>query len=910
MGLFLEWAQERLEEPGFADQLGQEYGLDKASAQVLTGFLKNQQEAAHAPLPHRHHVLVEHAAAGPDKAPGSQIIIHTFWGGRVNRPLGLALAAAWEERYGTRPEIFAGNDCLALVLAPDERAGEVLSLVKSSTVEELLRRRLEGSGFFGARFREAAGRALLLRRPRFGERLPLWMSRLKSQKLLDAVRSYPDFPILLEAWRTCLQDEFDLQNLTRLLAELESGLISRTETDTAQPSPLARSVAFTQINDYMYRTDEPRSGGPSNLSRDLLAQVVHSPELRPAIDPDLAEGFQQKAQRLHPGYAPSDARDLVDWVKERLAIPDREWQQLLAAMERDHGLDRPGLLREAGPKLVRIFPARAAAPLVAALENLDRVVRALEGEGERVETMPLAPDASLVQEAQSPGNGMDPEELLPWFLGEWLRCYGPLPEEFVGRTLGLGPARLRPALEELLDQGQIIAGQLLQGKGKENLCDAENFEILLRLTRAGAAPMLEPLPLARLSLFLASFQGLVRRAQDQDGLLDRIGQLSCLSLKAPAWEEEVLPARAGNYSPAWLDSLFQEPGLCWRGAEKERAALCFTADLDLLQAIGPGEEKEEAKEETAPRLFPDPEAKYDFSALLKISGLSPDRLSRELWRAAWQGRVSNDTFAALRRGIMNRFKPPQEAAQPLRPIAGRRRAGRAAFSRWKGSLPAQGNWFLLPRAEETDLMGQEELNRDRVRLLLDRYGVLFRELLLREEEPLRWAALFRTMRLMELSGEVLAGYFFQGIPGLQFASPRAFRELSRALPEKAVYWLSATDPASLCGLPLEGLKGVLPRRVETTHLAFRGDEPVLVSERRGKVLTIALEPDHPDLPACLAPLRHLLSRGFRPLTRIKVEKINGEPAAQSPYLDLLRTCFEVSVDFREVLLWKNLRNKV
>ena len=135
-------------------------------------------------------------------------------------------------------------------------------------------------------------------------------------------------------------------------------------------------MAFTQINDYMYRTDEPRSGGPSNLSRDLLAQVVHSPELCPAIDPDLAEGFQQKAQRLHPGYAPSDARDLVDWVKERLAIPDREWQQLLAAMERDHGLDRPGLLREAGPKLVRIFPARAAAPLVAALENLDRVVRA------------------------------------------------------------------------------------------------------------------------------------------------------------------------------------------------------------------------------------------------------------------------------------------------------------------------------------------------------------------------------------------------------------------------------------------------------------------------------------------------------------------------------------------------------
>ncbi len=905
IGLFLEQAQERLEDRDYPDELGREHGLDRSSALALVEFLKNQQEAAHAPLPHRHHVLVEHVAAGPGGGPGSQIIIHTFWGGRVNRPLGLALAAAWEERYGARPEIFAGNDCLALVLAQGEEAGEVLSLVKSSTVEELLRKRLEGSGFFGARFREAAGRALLLSRPRFGERMPLWLSRLKSKKLMDAVRSYSDFPLLLEAWRTCLQDEFDLQSLTRLLAELESGLISWTDTDTAQPSPLARAVAFTQINDYMYRGDEPASGRAFGLSQDLLAQVVHTPDLRPAVDPDLAAGFQKKAQRLHPGYAPSDARDLVDWVKERLAIPENEWADLLTAVERDHGLDRAGLLAEAGSKLVRIFPARTAQPLVVALENLGRVVLALQGDGEEAGVMPLAQGTALPRMARPQENEAEPGELLPWFLREWLRFYGPVSTEFIPRTLGLPPGRLGPTLEELLQEGRIIAGELLRGGGQEDLCDAENFEILLRLTRAGAAPAFEPLDLERFSLFLASFQGLTRRARDEERLLDRVEQLACLPLKAAAWEEEVLPARVENYSPAWLDRLFQEHGLCWKGADRERAALCFPADLDLLQDNGAGE----AEEERVTGLFPDPNAKYDFSTLLRVSGLPPGRLSQELWRAAWQGRAANDTFAALRRGIMNRFRPPKEAAQPLRSTSGRRRAGRAAFSRWKSSLPAQGNWFLLSEPEEADLVGEEERNRDRVRLLLDRYGVLFRELLLREEAPLRWAALFRTLRLMELSGEVLAGYFFKGIPGPQFASPRAFRELSQTLPEDAVYWISATDPASLCGLTLEGLKGSLPRRVETTHLVFRGSVPVFTSERRGKVLTIGLEPDDPDLPVCLAPLRHLLSRRFRPLIRIKVERINGQHAARSPYLDVFRTCFEVSVDFKEVVLWKDLQDK-
>jgi ATP-dependent helicase Lhr and Lhr-like helicase len=213
IGQFLEELDSRLDEVDLPRSLGQKNRMDVEAAQKLVEFLKRQKEATGCPLPHRHHLVVEFTSSGPGGAPGQQAIIHTMWGGRVNRPLAMALDAGWEARFGYRLELYVGNDCIVLQL-PDRISGdELLSLVRSTAIESVLRTRLEGSGFFGARFRECAGRALLLPRAKFNERIPLWLSRLRSQKLLDAVLQYDDFPILLETWRTCIQDEFDVESL-------------------------------------------------------------------------------------------------------------------------------------------------------------------------------------------------------------------------------------------------------------------------------------------------------------------------------------------------------------------------------------------------------------------------------------------------------------------------------------------------------------------------------------------------------------------------------------------------------------------------------------------------------------------------------------------------------------------------
>jgi len=909
IGQFLEIANDSLEDSVFIKSLVTDYCMESVAAEQLVNFLKNQKEKTDCDLPHRHHIVVEFVSSGPGGVPGNQLILHTTWGGRVNRPFAMALNAAWTERFGQRLEIYTGNDCIIVQLPHDISAGELLSLVSSATVEQLLRKNLEGSGFFGARFRESAGRSLLLTRGKIGQRMPLWMNRMRSQKLLDSIMRFNDFPVLLEAWRVCLQDEFDMDGLRQVLAELETGVIQWSETHTSYPSPMAQSLSWRQTNEYMYATDEPAAGTTSRLRGDLLNQVVFTPGLRPSLARDLVAQFEMKRQRLAPGYSPDSPRDLVDWVKERLLIPVSEWERLLKSVIDDHEPDPEALIEAIDWKLVRISPPGAAEPLVVALENLSKIA------GTFYETQDITPEylggssvpqisTGYISDAED-----DRDEAVTALLGEWLQYYGPVTFEFIQSTIGIDRQDLTVILEDLVDSQKVITGDLVTDDTTESICDSENFEVLLRLSRASAVPVFEPLPVEQLPLFLAQHQGLTTPGDDIDGLFRSIEQMLCLPLPAVLWETEVLPARLHPYSTSHLDTVMQEGDLRWIGSENHRVSFCFEPDLDLLQddTASPANETATADEDSELKdLFTGTGGRYDFSTLLSLSGYRPDELSDRLWEAVWRGRVTNDTFSALRRGIENRYRVPGVVTgTPLTHRRGRRSGNRVGFARWKGSLPFAGNWLQLPVPEQDgDLLEIEERVKDRARLLLDRYGIVFRELLERELPVFRWGYIFRALRLMELSGEVLAGYFFHGIPGPQFMSHQAFRHLQRRLPEDAVYRINATDPASLCGVQLESIKGVLPKRVAGTHLVYRGAILVAVFQRSGRTITLNVPPDDVHLPEYLAPLHHLLTRQFQPLRRITIETINGEEAAHSPYADVLRTAFDVAIDYRNVILYR------
>lgn len=909
--------------------------LDRGAMVRLLAFLARQKEATGRPLPHRRHLLLEHVASGPGGYPGNQVVLHTIWGGRINRPFAMALEAAWEDRFGYRPELYPGNDSIMLQLPHDADGDEILSLVTRLNFSALIRKRLEGSGFFGARFRECAGRALLLPAGRINERMPLWLSRLRSQRLLESVLQYEDFPILLEAWRSCLQDDLDLEGLAEVLADLESGIITRSEAHTAHPSPMAQSVSWPQINRYMYMDDQPATGKGSKLRSDLLHEIVSMPELRPAISIESARGFESKRLRLSPGYSPDSAGDLIEWVKERLLVPDSEWESLLGAMRRDHGLESDALLASTADRLVRVYPPAAAEPLVVALENLPRLSRGLHWDFDTVSPSKLdsgtefpASELRAILSRIDTGEPEDTDELFTETLAQWLQYYGPVQMESVGATLGLDADRLAEAVEALVDAERLVTGRLVENDAEDRICDSRNYETILRLARAAARPVFSALPIDRLQPFLALWQGLAAPEAESgpDGLFRRIEQLVCHPAPAELWESEIFPARLKPYDPSWLDSIMQQSDLRWIGMPGRRVAFSFEQDLDLLQDENGSEESpvrgstgnsqalsalrktagerllrlvppttkmleeaerhpvlkmrsepdEKANDAEFDRLFPSPAARFNFSTLAGLAKTDPAELAAFLWENVWKGKLTNDTFASLRHGIDNNFRVTEPAALMARRSRRRRGGKRTAFSMWKGSLPMAGNWMRIPwPPRDEDLLEKAERGKERVRVLLDRYGILFRELLQNELPEFGWRGIFRALRLMELSGEVLTGYFFEGVPGPQFISPEAFRMLRKKFPEDTVYWIGATDPASVCGLKLDALKGALPRRVPGTHLVYRGEKLVMESRRSGKDLVFHAPDDDPHLQSCLGLFHHLLARRFQPMRRIVIETSAG-----------------------------------
>ncbi len=919
----------------------QDNSLDPAAAREMLTYLKQQREHTGVALPHHRHLVIEHINSGPGGHTGYQLVLHTRWGGRVNRPLALALEQAWEQKVGAGARFYADNDCIVVQLPQEAKGASILALVTSANIDTLLKQKLEGSGFFAARFRECAGRALLLGKNKFNQRLPLWMSRLQSQKLHAAVNDFGDFPILLESWRSCLQDEFDLNSVHRCLAELAEGQINWSETFSSTPSPFARSVAWGQINQYMYMEDRTPADARSRLHGDLLGELIYSPHLRPTIGQEVLRSFLSKRQRLWPGYAPATARELLDWVKERVILPLPEWQSLLQATERDAGDEAEALIEQINTELAQklgrlqiradhhqtegIIALEQAPRLLAALHQNEKqapdsptpfalVLRDLADEQD-IPLSSILPDSEAVDETER-------QWLLTTLLAEWLGFYGPLSVEDISRALALPLPFLTAALDDLIENQTLINGELTAETDRQQICDAANFETLLRLQRADAVPSFAPLPHTKLPLFVADRQRLADCDKSVDGVYRALDTLRGYSAAADLWEQQILPARIPDYDPSWLDSLMQEGELLWQGGEKQKLAFWFGDELDLLPTDKddnvPSDEQTPNTNSVDTKVLAALQTSgsgRDFAQLLdhltEAGRPSPsgDELSDSLWRLVWQGQISNDTFASVRRGLQHHFKAVQISNSQGARYSRRTRPGRSQYARRHASLPYAGHWYAIRAGEDSeknegDLLTVADRTRDKARVLLDRYGVVFRSLLHREGEAFVWRDIFRALRLMELSGEVLSGQFFLDIPGPQFISHDAFRRLQQPLPEKRIYWLNATDPASLCGLPVDIVKASLPRRLSSTQLVYCGSGLVLISERKGKSLQIFIEPDDPRLNECFGLFRDRLYRRHRAEKRIEIETINGESATRSPYLNTLKLHFDVLVDHRQVTLQK------
>ena len=877
-------------------------GFDAIAAEELVGYLKRQRESTHAPLPHRRHLLLELVRTGPGGYRGPdaprQLVIHTFWGGAVNRPWALALEAAWRDRFEPAPDIHADNNAVVVQLKRELDPEALLDMVTPDNLDVLLRQSLEGSGYFGARFRECAGRALLLTRQRFNQRLPLWMSRMQAKKLMTATKKYRDFPVLLEAWRTCLVDEFDLPALRTLLGELHTGVLTRSFIDIDAPSPFASMVTFDQLSRYMYADDSPEHAGASALGSDLIEQAVNDESLRPRLRPDVIEAFEAKRQRRAQGYQPQSTAEWLEWAKERVLVPSDEWPTDI-----DHA------------RLVR-FETRGRA-WIAHLETAKALV----------DTGLCADPATNRKPFPDAGDTRTGLEIAR----EMLSFYGP-------RTRAQIEALLPHIPEGLFeDSGEFVKGRLVEASEAIHYCDAENLQTLLRFQRAANRADFTAKPLRALPGFWSAWQGFERPWSDS-GALVAIEQLSGYAASVQVWLHDFMACRFTDFADHLLDEFFTREQFSWRGAGNRRITLCYPEDASIHQDATAAD----ARAAMEP-LFTDRTASYSFHQLrdraagdthrsaksakrntrhsqqdthplggdthrsgdirsgdthLSGSGDTHPQLGNTYrsgnthlfgedaqdfndrwWDAVWRGAVTADSLAPLRAGLQRDFRLGDAGTRNPR------RRARAIARGWPG------HWRLVDAIRSAgDPLERLEDDKERVRGLAERYGMVNREIVNREA---RWGELFKAVRVMELAGELIAGHFFEGLSGPQFITPRALHRLRNHRTPQC-FWVNAVDPAAPCGLSLDWPE--LPRRLPGNYLSFLDGELALVIENQGARLTFHVPPEHPDIDAVTAPL-HYLARIRR---RVAVSTINGTSARRSPYLESLDRTLTRVTDHKRV----------
>ncbi len=728
IGVFLERADSLLAEnrdKALGEELRRENGLTEAAAEDLIDYLRRQRGALGVCLPHRHHLVVEHFSEDGAHGGRQQIIIHAGWGGTVLRPWAIAMSAAWKKSFGTPIEIFSNDHCLLIELPGDIDAAELIDLVAPEDVEPLIRSRLESTGFFGARFRENAGRALLLPR-QVRRRMPLWLNRMRAKKLFQQVKRFTDFPIIAETWRECLEDHFDCGRLSSLLEELRDGTIRMSEARSASPSPFCADLVWLSTNQHVYESDRPSDPMASSLSEQTLREVLNDAALRPRLPEGVIAELRARLNRTLPGYAPTSAEELVDAVNERLAIPMSLWNELCQAIGRDQPDSADEILAGASKGVVSLQLPGARERVAVAVERLPRLLCACETSPREVDILTLKgdqvrerfggplispspgtpgegggegplldllkgpspqPSPRVLGEVaetraleracetwHSPSGDDDPRSLLVEIVADILSFEAVVTLPTLQSRLGIPTERLESILEELVESGRVVADQLRADATEIEFCDAENLERLLRLLRASHRKPFTVRPIEELPLLLATLQGIVPRGTSIESLQDRLGTLFGYAAPAELWETSILPARMSPYRIGDLDSLLASSDLMWIGAGKEELLFCFRSDLNLFVPL--------SAQRSA--ILPEGRGRFEFDTLRDQTRLPSAELSRKLWEESWNGLIANDSFAALRRGVESGFEPAETPAQR---IAGRRRM---SFRDWHGARIAPG----------------------------------------------------------------------------------------------------------------------------------------------------------------------------------------------------------------------------
>ena len=926
----LERAADEGERPAAMTERLQACGLGSNAIDNIYGLLDEQRQATGV-LPTDRRLVVERCR---DENGDWRLMLHSPYGRRVHDPWALAMAARIRERWGVDPAVVASDDGI-IARIPDTAGrlpGADLFLFDPEQVRREVARAVGTSALFAARFRECAARALLLPRRSPGRRSPLWQQRLRAAELLAIAQRYPDFPILIEAARECLQDVYDLQALGALMQRLAEGSVAIAEVTTEVPSPFAANLLFGYVAEFMYGTDVPlaeRRASVLSLDDGLLADLLGQVDMGELLDAAVVDQVGAELQRLAPARRAKGREGVADLLRELgpLSLPevarrlvDEAAIEHLHALERDHRALRIPL---------------AGSEHWAAVEDATRLRDALGI------ALPALPPHAVLPPSTDP---------LGELLARYARTHAPFTTAQVATAFGVGVVVADAALEQLQAQGKVLRGSF--GLVRQGLDAVDGMpaplalahhewvadDVLRRLrTRSLQAARAATRPVAQdaYALLLLERQGLVPDAAPAvrvahastaalhgiDGVARVVELLAGVSAPASVWESQILPARVGDYAPGMLDELLATGSVLWAGHARigdddglvslhlqevafETLPVPTVTDLSPLQqaivaVLGEGgayfaRALAMAVQGRLAATATDPDT---------VPAITPDTLHAALWDLVWAGHVTTDIWSPLR-GLAGTRTPRPRVVRPTRRQRDPRWIDMAGPGEHTDTSPTAaasfaapslaGRWSLLPRETTSDTVRAVALADG----LLDRHAIVTRGAAVAEGIVGGFPALQQVYRGMEDAGRVLRGRFVTGLGGAQFAERatvdrlRAIADTLQAAPSPVVVGLSALDPANPFGsvLPWPAHTATLrPVRRAGALVVIGAGRPLMYLAQGGRQLLTWFDAAQAgaDLTraACQA-LAAALGRGRR--GRFTLELINDAPVGRDALTDALR----------------------
>lgn len=894
--------QQRLRAAGFDDN-----AVANTSAYVA------DQLAATGVLPDDRTVVVERF---PDELGDWRVVVHSPRGYGVHAPWALVIKATLQSELGEQVQVVPSDDGIVIRL-PDVVAGETTADVDATqwdtvlaalsadpdTISHDVTAQLTDSALFAARFRECAARALLLPKRYPGKRQPLWQQRQRAANLLAVALKYPSFPIVLETVRECLQDVFDVPELTQLLKDIRSGAVSIKHINTRSASPFANSLLFGYVAQFLYDGDTPvaeRRAAALALDPQLLAELLGQSEgaaLADLLDPEAVIELYNSLQRLTPNRQCHSAEDIADTLRMLGPLTLTELTHRTTPEERPN---TAAWIQHLVTTRRAFTPTLGGEQVVAAIEDAG-ILR--DGLGV---PLPVGVPDAFTEPSPDP---------LAQLLSRYARTRTGFTPEDAAKQWGIGVAVARDAAEKLRATGTLTHGDLIPLAAQTALpywreldtqhghyCDET---VLRRLRKASLAALradVEPVDQPTLAAFSLSWHHIRpvlatpgKPTPDDtgrrglDGLMHIIETLAGLPLPASAWESLVFPIRMADYTPALLDELCSAGEVVWTGhgalPGHDGWVAFHPADAVDLTTIPP----------TTP-LTDLPDLPAAVVATLAGAGayLAPQiasaincptdsALAEAIWTATWAGHITADTFAPVRSYLTSggsHRTPPRPRRSRLPTRSGLRQL------RPRTAPHVAGRWSATT-APITDPTLKAHATAE---LLLDRHGVVTRGAVTSENIPGGFAAMYRVLAAKEETGSVRRGYFVHKLGAAQFGTAGAIDHL-RAATSSGTTVLAATDPANPYGaaLPWPDLPAQVkhrPARRAGAMVVLTDGRLVAYVERGAKTLLLfdstTQDPDQdarPTLQAATA-LATLVRSGR--INTITVHTINGHSALGAP----------------------------